>query len=104
MGHGRSYSVTDPSIRTAPCAHVACTSSAAGVIAYFGEDIDAAIALTERALALNPSSARGWNWSAWLRLWVGQPDLAVEHFETSMRLSPVIVWGCRPGQVPQPAL
>jgi adenylate cyclase len=63
-------------------------ATAAGVLAYFGEDIDAAIALTERALALNPSSARGWNWSAWLRLWAGRPDLAIEHFETSMRLSP----------------
>jgi TolB-like protein len=63
-------------------------AGAAGVLAYFDQDINAAIALTERALALNPSSARGWNWSAWLRLWAGQADLAIEHFETSMRLSP----------------
>jgi adenylate cyclase len=63
-------------------------ASAAGVLAYFGEDIEAAIALTERALSINPSSARGWNWSAWLRLWAGQADLAIDHFRRSMRLTP----------------
>jgi TolB-like protein len=41
-----------------------------------------------RALALNPSFARGWNVSGTLRLWAGQPDLAIEHVETSLRLSP----------------
>ena len=46
------------------------------------------IALVERALALNPSFARGWVISGWLRLWAGYPDLAIEHFETSLRLSP----------------
>jgi adenylate cyclase len=25
---------------------------------------------------------------SWLRLWVGQPDLAIKHFETGLRLSP----------------
>ena len=63
-------------------------ASAAGVLAYFAEEIEASIALTERALAINPSSARGWNWSAWLRLWAGQADLAIDHFRTSMRLTP----------------
>jgi TolB-like protein len=58
------------------------------VLAYFGEDIDAAIQLIERALALNPSFAYGWLWSGWLRLWAGQPQLAISHFETSLRLSP----------------
>jgi adenylate cyclase len=58
------------------------------VLAYFGEDIDAAIKLIDHALALNPSFAHGWHWSGWLRLWVGQPELAIGHFETSLRLSP----------------
>jgi adenylate cyclase len=60
------------------------------VLAYFGEDIDAAIELIDHALALNPSFASGWYWSGWLRLWVGKPELAVSHFETSLRLSPHI--------------
>ena len=46
------------------------------------------IGLVDRALALNPSFARGWFRSGDLRLWAGQPDLAIEHVETSLRLSP----------------
>jgi TolB-like protein/class 3 adenylate cyclase len=61
---------------------------AAAALAYFGEDIHAAIELIDRALALNPSFAGGWVTSGRLRLWVGQPELAISHFETSLRLSP----------------
>jgi TolB-like protein/class 3 adenylate cyclase len=62
--------------------------TAAQVLAYFGEDIGAMIGLVERALALNPSFARGWVQSGALRTWAGQHDLAIEHLETSLRLSP----------------
>jgi TolB-like protein/class 3 adenylate cyclase len=61
---------------------------AALALGRLGEDIDAAIALIDRALALNPSFAYGWYWSGWLRLIAGQADLAIQHFETSLRLSP----------------
>jgi TolB-like protein/class 3 adenylate cyclase len=61
---------------------------AAYVLGYFGEEIDVAIALVDRGLDLDPSSARGWQWSGWLRLWTGQADLAIKHFETSLRLDP----------------
>jgi tetratricopeptide (TPR) repeat protein len=61
---------------------------AALVLGYFGEDIDAALALIDRALALNPSSARAWYWSGYLRLYSGRPGLAIEHFNSSLRLSP----------------
>ena len=61
---------------------------AAYVLGYFGEDIDASIELIDRALALNPNFARGWVISGWLRLWAGQPEIAISHFETSLRLSP----------------
>ncbi len=61
---------------------------AARALAYFGEDIGAAIALLERSLTLNPNSARAWMWGGWIRLWAGQPDLAIGHFETSLRLNP----------------
>jgi adenylate cyclase len=63
-------------------------ANAAHVLAYFGEEIGAMIGLVDRALALNPSFARGWHVSGGLRLWAGQPDLAIEHIETSLRLSP----------------
>jgi len=63
-------------------------ATSANVLAEFGEDIGAMIGLVDRALALNPSFARGWFVSAVLRVWSGQPDLAIEHIETSLRLSP----------------
>jgi adenylate cyclase len=61
---------------------------AAIVLAHFDEDIDAAIALVERALILNPSYANGWYYSGVLRNWVGRPDLALERFASFLRLSP----------------
>ena len=61
----------------------------ARVLGYFGEDLAAAIALMDRALEINPNFALGWQWSGWLRLWAGQPDVGVGHFETSMRLDPL---------------
>jgi adenylate cyclase len=64
-------------------------ANAAEVLAGFGEDIGAMIGLVDRALALNPSSARGWFLSGMLRTWSGQPDLAMEHVVTSLRLSPL---------------
>jgi TolB-like protein/class 3 adenylate cyclase len=63
-------------------------ANAALALAYFGEDISAMMALVDRALALNPSFARGWHISGTLRLWAGQPDLAIEHIEASLHLSP----------------
>jgi TolB-like protein/tetratricopeptide (TPR) repeat protein len=61
---------------------------AAFVLGIFGEDINVAIGLIDRSLTLNPSFARGWHWSGVLRNFAGQPDLAIAHFETSLRLSP----------------
>jgi tetratricopeptide (TPR) repeat protein len=63
-------------------------ATAARVLAQFGEDIGAMIGLVDRAPALNPSYARGWNVSGLLRVYAGQHDLAIEHIETSLRLSP----------------
>ncbi|HME83440.1 MAG TPA: adenylate/guanylate cyclase domain-containing protein [Roseiarcus sp.] len=63
-------------------------ANAANALAYFGEDIGAMMALVDRALALNPSYARGWLVSGSLRLWAGQPAIAIEHLEASLRLSP----------------
>ena len=63
-------------------------ANAAFALGYFGEDIGAMVALVDRALALNPNYARGWHSSGVLRLWAGQPDIAIEHVEVSLRLSP----------------
>jgi adenylate cyclase len=63
-------------------------ANAAQALAYLGEDIGAMMALAGRALALNPSFARGWHISGNISLMAGQPDTAIEHVETSMWLSP----------------
>jgi TolB-like protein/class 3 adenylate cyclase len=63
-------------------------ANTASVLVHLGEDIGAMIGLVDRALALNPSYARGWHVSGTLRLAAGQLDLAIEHVETSLRLSP----------------
>jgi hypothetical protein len=48
--------------------------------------------LVDHCLSLNPSCALGWHWSALLRRFAGQPDLALEHIETYLRLARVIAW------------
>jgi adenylate cyclase len=61
---------------------------AAYSLAYLGEDINAATALIDRSLELNPNSADGWRWSGWVRLWAGLPDVAIDHLGRSSRLNP----------------
>jgi adenylate cyclase len=68
--------------------HPGVLVDAAIALAAFGEDIGTMIALVDRALALNPSFARGWYASGVLRNWAGQPDVAIEHAQNSLRLSP----------------
>jgi adenylate cyclase len=58
------------------------------VLTYFGEDIGTMLGLVDRALALNPSYARGWYMSGLLRSYAGEHDLAITQVETSLRLSP----------------
>jgi adenylate cyclase len=67
----------------------ATLARAAWALAYAGEDIDAAIALMHQSLHINPSLADGWRWSGWLRLWVGSPDMAIDHLKKSLRLDPL---------------
>jgi tetratricopeptide (TPR) repeat protein len=42
----------------------------------------------DRGLAVNPNFAGAWMFSAWLRVWRGEPDLALDHVAHAMRLSP----------------
>jgi hypothetical protein len=59
--------------------------SLAMVVGEFNEGA----ALIERALALNPNLAQSWNLSGWVKLWLNQPLIAIEHFARAMRLSPM---------------
>jgi adenylate cyclase len=63
-------------------------AAAAYVLGAGGEDIDVAISLVDRSLALNPSFARGWFWSGLLRVLGGHLDLAMGHFNNFQRLDP----------------
>jgi TolB-like protein/class 3 adenylate cyclase len=63
-------------------------ANAADALSWFGEDIGAMMAVADRALALNPNYARGWHVSGVLRLQAGQPEIAIEHGEAALRLSP----------------
>jgi adenylate cyclase len=63
-------------------------ANAAVALAYFGGDIGAVMGLADRALALNPSFARGWFISGLLKLFAGHVDRAIENAGMSLRLSP----------------
>lgn len=62
--------------------------NAAYALAHFGEEIGAMTALVDRALTLNANYARGWQISGNLKMRAGQPDIAIEHVEVALRLSP----------------
>ena len=61
---------------------------AAFPLSFLGEDIGTQIELVDRALALNPSYARAWFLRGVLSVWAGEPDLAIEQVEKSLRLNP----------------
>ena len=63
-------------------------ANAALALGVLLEDLGSCMALIDRALTLNPSFALGWQWSGFLRLLNGELNIAIEHFERSMRLSP----------------
>jgi tetratricopeptide (TPR) repeat protein len=58
-------------------------------LAHLAGDLDGGIALTDRALALNPNLAAAWLLGGYLRISRGEPDAAIERFARAMRLSPL---------------
>jgi adenylate cyclase len=52
-------------------------------------DLDAGIALIDQALASKPNLATALAHSGYVRVWLGEPDKAIEHLQRAMRLSPV---------------
>jgi adenylate cyclase len=67
-------------------AQVLCWSGTG--LAFVVGDVDAGIALVERALRLNPNLMDAWLTSGLIRLVSGEWKLAIEHFAHAMRLSP----------------
>jgi TolB-like protein len=58
-------------------------------LAYVAHEFDDAAAFMDRGLVVNPNLAQGWTLSGWLRVWRGEPELALEHVAHAMRLSPL---------------
>jgi TolB-like protein len=57
-------------------------------LVYVGGDIESGGVFINRALVLNPNLAFAWFASAWLKISLGEPDKAIEHFSHVARLSP----------------
>jgi adenylate cyclase len=58
-------------------------------IGYMFDDFERAASLMDRAQALNPNLAMAFHLSGWIRCFIGQQELAIEHLERAVRLSPV---------------
>ena len=58
-------------------------------LAYVVHDVEAGAALIDRALQLNPNLAEAWHFSGWVRIYLGEPEVAIEHLTHAMRLSPL---------------
>jgi tetratricopeptide (TPR) repeat protein len=59
------------------------------VLAFVVHDLETGAAAIERALVLNPNFAVAWLFFGWTKVWLGQPDVAIEHLGRAMRLSPL---------------
>jgi len=57
-------------------------------LAYVLNELDAGHLFTDRALTLNPSLANAWFSSAWLHVWIGEPESALQRAAQAIRLSP----------------
>jgi TolB-like protein/class 3 adenylate cyclase len=58
-------------------------------LAHVASDLDDGAAFLDRALSFNPNLAWGWLTGGYVKLWLGEPDRAIECFAHAMRLSPI---------------
>jgi adenylate cyclase len=58
-------------------------------VAYVVRDLGVGAALIDRALVLNSNLAGGWSFGGWVKIWLGEPETAIERFARAMRLSPL---------------
>ena len=68
-------------------------------LAYVAGDHEVGAALIDRALVLNSNLAEAWHCGGWVKIWLGEPEAAIERFARAMRLSPLDLWviGMRTG-------
>jgi TolB-like protein/class 3 adenylate cyclase len=63
-----------------------CTAGIA--LAYVVGELDDGAAFADRALVLNPNLAWAWLFSGWIKVWLGEPEVAIERVAHALRLSP----------------
>jgi adenylate cyclase len=61
-------------------------------LAFVVRDLGVGTGLVDRALMLNSNLAEAWRCSGWMKIWLGDPKLAIEHFTRAIRLSPLGRW------------
>jgi tetratricopeptide (TPR) repeat protein len=57
-------------------------------LAYVVGDIEEGADIIDQALVLNPNLASAWMFSGQLKVWLGQPETAIERLTHALRLSP----------------
>jgi tetratricopeptide (TPR) repeat protein len=62
--------------------------SAGFALAFVVGDLDDGAAFSDRALLLNPNLAWAWLFSSWVKVWLGEPEAAIERATRAVRLSP----------------
>jgi TolB-like protein/class 3 adenylate cyclase len=58
-------------------------------LAYVVHDLEVGAALIDRALVLNSNLAEALYFGGWAKIWLGEPETALERFARAMRLSPL---------------
>ena len=58
-------------------------------LAFIVRDLGVGAALIDRALVLNSNLAEAWFYGGWAKIWLGEPEAAIERFARAMRLSPL---------------
>ena len=92
--------MTDPEMETAEAVRLsrraaelgrddALALCTAGIgLGFVAGQLEEGDALIGQALTLNPNLAWAWLFSAWVKVWLGEPEVAIEHAMRAMRLSP----------------
>jgi TolB-like protein/class 3 adenylate cyclase len=57
--------------------------------AFVLEEVERGIAILARAVALDPNLVAARNWYGWCNIYIGNLDIAIEHLNASLRLSPL---------------
>jgi len=57
-------------------------------LAYVVGDFDDGAAFIDQALVLNSNFSSAWLYRGYVKVWLGQPEVAIENIERAMRLGP----------------